>query len=466
MSPSCRRCWLIAAAAACALTGAQAAIVEPMEQSFYFDYFRSTDLEPAPVPVTKQCEAINIKWRREPATGPSATAPYFLQIYSSYYIFPFIVDAGSGSSFDFEIPFPPSTLYQICMFDSKGYSGGCQAVYSVIPSDDEKLSCSNSTLSFPDGPLDVDAQAHDGPLSQYGWPAQCTDIQATPKNGTGPYTLTVAPASHPPFNMTVGDMSAINWTVSMSWASPFFISVADSDHNSWSYGPLHAGEGTTSSCLDASSSNKLPAIASGAGIGGLVLGLLVGGLASWLFLRRKQRDPRARHPSYADSDPFASPMLGAHDRGSYGSSQHLLPPLNMPGSRYQVEPFLLPQEDRESAAGPRSPGGGQSNVYVVHHDGGRAPVTVYHGDDTQVVELPPMYPAGEEGEAASHHGTSGSTRGASEASEMGLRMPSDHSRPPTQYSTHETYAEPPHVVETSALVSPPRRPGEFHKPRR
>ena len=52
MSPNCRRCWLIAAAAACALTGAQAAIVEPMEQSFYFDYFRSTDLEPAPVPVT------------------------------------------------------------------------------------------------------------------------------------------------------------------------------------------------------------------------------------------------------------------------------------------------------------------------------------------------------------------------------------------------------------------------------
>ena len=31
---------------------------------------------------------------------------------------------------------------------------------------------------------------------------------------------------------------------------------------------------------------------------------------------------------------------------------------------------------------------------MLHHDGGAAPVTVFHGDDTQVVELPPLY-AGE-----------------------------------------------------------------------
>jgi hypothetical protein len=30
-------------------------------------------------------------------------------------------------------------------------------------------------------------------------------------------------------------------------------------------------------------------------------------------------------------------------------------------------------------------------VYVVHHDGGRAPVTVYTADGTEVVELPPTY---------------------------------------------------------------------------
>ncbi|KAF7798635.1 hypothetical protein EIP86_009858 [Pleurotus ostreatoroseus] len=32
-----------------------------------------------------------------------------------------------------------------------------------------------------------------------------------------------------------------------------------------------------------------------------------------------------------------------------------------------------------------------SHVYVVHHDGGRPPVTVYTADGTEVVELPPRY---------------------------------------------------------------------------
>lgn len=31
-------------------------------------------------------------------------------------------------------------------------------------------------------------------------------------------------------------------------------------------------------------------------------------------------------------------------------------------------------------------------VYVVHHDGGRPPVTVYTSDGAEVVELPPEYP--------------------------------------------------------------------------
>lgn len=31
------------------------------------------------------------------------------------------------------------------------------------------------------------------------------------------------------------------------------------------------------------------------------------------------------------------------------------------------------------------------HVYVVHHDGGRPPVTVYTADGTEVVELPPRY---------------------------------------------------------------------------
>ena len=36
-----------------------------------------------------------------------------------------------------------------------------------------------------------------------------------------------------------------------------------------------------------------------------------------------------------------------------------------------------------------------AHVYVVHHDGGRAPVTVYTADGTEVVELPPRYGEGD-----------------------------------------------------------------------
>jgi len=47
-----------------------------------------------------------------------------------------------------------------------------------------------------------------------------------------------------------------------------------------------------------------------------------------------------------------------------------------------------PQEQSATSAGRRQ------NVYVVHHDGGRAPVTVYTEGGAEVVELPPRYPAG------------------------------------------------------------------------
>lgn len=75
-------------------------------------------------------------------------------------------------------------------------------------------------------------------------------------------------------------------------------------------------------------------------------------------------------------------------------------------SNYQIEPFSLPgQRSRLPSAGsdhngePQhaatpTTGAGGGNIYVVHHDGGRAPVTVYHQDGTEVVELPPRYAHG------------------------------------------------------------------------
>lgn len=40
-------------------------------------------------------------------------------------------------------------------------------------------------------------------------------------------------------------------------------------------------------------------------------------------------------------------------------------------------------------------------VYVVHHDGGGAPVTVYTQGETEVVELPPIYVEGSSGQQGS-----------------------------------------------------------------
>ena len=92
------------------------------------------------------------------------------------------------------------------------------------------------------------------------------------------------------------------------------------------------------------------------------------------------------------------------------------------GLEYVVEPFAMPSPPSDpgapllgaSGASAMSPADATSasgsdpaeasitsgrrtnrqNVYVVHHDGGRAPVTVYTEGGTEVVELPPRYAAG------------------------------------------------------------------------
>ncbi|KAK7064558.1 hypothetical protein R3P38DRAFT_3250140 [Favolaschia claudopus] len=416
-----------------------------LEQTFYFDYNIAS--QPVPVPVTTQCETIHINWKRGAGTGcvvppyvphffrsccvassPDPVAPYFLQIYTSAFVFPFIVSAGSGLSFDWAVPFAPGTLYQMCMFDKNGNSGGCQGIYSVVADTTTTTpTCNNAT--FPLGPLEVDAVTKEGPLSQYGWVDQCTDIQVTPKNGTAPYIFTVAPTLHPPHNQTGMDQNPMNWTVNLSWGSPFFISVVDAEMNFWAYGPLHSGQGTTSACFsgpkDSGSRTVSPAAAAISSFGGLLLGIIVGAIGMYMLYRRRNRK-YTKHPpllNQMDSDGYTDPYT--YQASPYyhavPTSQHphdtsltsLSPsprrghaPLQRESTRYQIEPFIPPSERRLSSYGGSDPnneaqnaitsptttsGGGSGNIYVVHHDAGRAPVTVYHQDGTEVVELPPRY---------------------------------------------------------------------------
>ncbi|KAF9458733.1 hypothetical protein BDZ94DRAFT_1291870 [Collybia nuda] len=436
-------------------------------QSFFFDYNLPT--QPVPVPTTAQCEKIHITWSRSSAIGPNPTAPYYLQVYTSTFVFPFIIEAGSGLSFDWAVPFTPGTQYQICMFDRYGNTGGCQATYTVIPpAPTDSISCPNVT--FPQGPLDVEAVVINGPMSQYGWIDQCTDISVTPKNGTPPYIFTIAPALHPPFNITSLEMKTMNWTVSLSWASPFFISVADSMGNFWANGPLHSGGNGPKSCLSGTDSRHVISWAVspvfvGTSVGGAVVGALLGIAATSAFLQ-KRRHKRHRsqfvdlnsgspggspteaqfdHPVLAPSSHYSAVPSGPGYAGeisigsSNPSSNTMLHRMTIGSGNYQVEPFVMPTEEGRRAIPQQassvidpnpqaiSPRESSSNhVYVVHHDGGRAPVSVYHQDGTEVVELPPRYVGSDGRSEGRSEGYGSSDRPSEIRSESGRSDATEH----------------------------------------
>jgi hypothetical protein len=153
-------------------------------------------------------------------------------------------------------------------------------------------------------------------------------------------------------------------------------------------------------------------------------GLLIGAIAAYIFLvcRARRREPTGDYitsgivpdfgralsvgPSRYRPVPTSS---GHYQDGTSGTSNTFI------GLEYQIEPFRLPGEEpttTDSHRAPTSPTTGplsdpdsqsvsqtpqstqQHQVYVVHHDGGRAPVTVYTPGGAEVVELPPTYAEG------------------------------------------------------------------------
>ncbi|KAF8588466.1 hypothetical protein K439DRAFT_1658476 [Ramaria rubella] len=432
-----------------------------LPQSWFFDW--TPPGAPLPIPTTAQCETIHVAWQRGTATGPDPVAPYYFQVYTSYehnirtsfindmyssnYIFPFIIPAGSNPQADLTIPFSPGTQYQICMFDANGNTGGCQAVYTVYSNATSPPTCTNWTM--PSNTLSVKSEASQGALSMYGWVDSCSDIRLTPQGGTPPFTFTVAPALHPPLNITSKDMSPINWTVTLSWASPFFISLVDSTGLSWSNGPIHSGDGSTG-CLAASDSlSQTPHTSIGVTVGATVGGAALGVLLSLLiacFVSKRRATTREReampfdHYNYLASQS-TPPLDGrsllqqqslsargppSHPRTLSGASTGTLP------REYDVEPFLYDgnpalrhsvgnrdpsQASRQSwhdthdALSPNASATvplperteSPNQVYVIHHDSGRAPVSVITSRGTEVVELPPGY--------SSEYITNGGTEG-------------------------------------------------------
>ncbi|KAF8900329.1 hypothetical protein CPB85DRAFT_1228597, partial [Mucidula mucida] len=196
-----------------------------------------------------QCEVLHLTWGRRQAIGPNPVAPYSLQIYTSTFQTPFVVDAGDRLEFSWAVPFAPGTLYQICMFDVNGVTSGCQDTYTVIPNlngTDDMLNCPNVTFLKP---LSITGTVANGPISLFGFVDQCTDISIKPNMGTPPFTLTIAPPLHPSFNLTSNTMDPITWTVSLSRAMPFFMSMVSSEGLVWSAGPMHSGGFGPTDCL-------------------------------------------------------------------------------------------------------------------------------------------------------------------------------------------------------------------------
>ncbi|KAI0762741.1 hypothetical protein C8Q74DRAFT_175067 [Fomes fomentarius] len=266
--------------------------VDPMQQGFLFDW--SGDQSP-PNPTAAQCQVLHITWGRRSANGPNPAAPYFLQIYTSTFITPFVIPAGSGQSFDWPVPFVPGTQFQICMFASNNVTGGCQQVSTVYQAPNTTLAdpptCQNLTYYQPDQVLGVDATLPDGSWSTYGWVNQCSDISIKPTNGTPPYTYTISPALRPPYNFTSDNKDPVDWTVTLAYGLPFWLTVADSSGMAWTQGPLHASGGSTA-CLSAgSSSSDSDGLSTGATVGvafgGLIVGLLAGAIGAIFFLRRR-----------------------------------------------------------------------------------------------------------------------------------------------------------------------------------
>ncbi|KAF9479107.1 hypothetical protein BDN70DRAFT_711886 [Pholiota conissans] len=220
------------------LERAAATSVPYLNPGFEFSYIIPN--QTVPLPVTSQCERIYLSWSRtNNETGPAPVAPYFMQVYSSTSSVPYVIGAGFGPSKAWDVPFSPNTQFQICMFDSNGASGGCQTTYSVVPD----ANSTSPSCQMPPAPaaLSVSATVPNGAMFQNSQINQCETLSVTPQSGSPPYTLTVAPVAHPPFNITSKTMDTISWQVALPVGFKFFLSLSSADGQMWANGPMSVG---------------------------------------------------------------------------------------------------------------------------------------------------------------------------------------------------------------------------------
>lgn len=158
-----------------------------------------------------------------------------------------------------------------------------------------------------------------------------------------------------------------------------------------------------------------------------MLGAIIGIIITSCFARTRYN--KVKHNSSSDSIDQA-PYVAAQDRFKRGEAAPHSPTTPGPdigNHQYLVEPFLpdghpTPANPTARNTMPPAPTSAYSNtqsdgsasgtqpaphVYVVHHDGGGAPVTVFTGGGG-VTELPPSYISRPEDQPAMHPAAGGS----------------------------------------------------------
>jgi len=141
----------------------------------------------------------------------------------------------------------------------------------------------------------------------------------------------------------------------------------------------------------------------------------------------------------ADSQYQVEPFVLPSAIGDVNSSSPTFAPTQPPSNPSLRSPSSVPDQGTQ-----RSPG---QQVYVVHHDGGGAPVTVFTQEGAQVVELPPEYPE----DAVERHNSANLHAGRDVRNMAG--------------SSHGWDSEPGRT-EMSAVLQPIRQPGNISKQRR
>ena len=209
-----------------------------------------------------------------------------------------------------------------------------------------------------------------------------------------------------------------------------------------------------------------PVVAIGAGVGGLVAGLLIGLAATYLFITQSYKkkmlgdrfvDVASSHGS-PDATTYAHLPQDFHYRvipttSTSGNPTHtssspsgVVQQMGSGGSlQYHVEPFVMPGEDGrlvnatrptgqlpETVSSPTAPQQ-QSHVYVLHHDSNIPPVTIFHESGTEIVELPPRYPPnGSQSDVLSEGQTRTDSRSDGSRTEASQSLALHQPRQPTQ----------------------------------